>query len=891
VEQNATLQSEKTQPHSADVVGRSATRGLDVVFDPALDGGTWPRLGHQGATCGEAWLGPLGLLARFELELGVRVGSAPPLDRELELARMLEGRAGPWQRSFDADPIATAKRMLGDRDLLALWGWRGEPASERLAALWVATLGTCPGVPDRLRAVIDHLARRKVDIGAIRVMEPIAAQPPLWRQFFAALERFGVHVTESSVTDVLAAGDLAAVRTPGCTPTGDGSVQLVRPHGVLAAAEEVAATLASSGDLQGVVIVGPDAILDNALVRHGLPRVGAEVEAAGSSALVRLCIEAAFQPMDAADLHALLCADPGPVPRTIARRLTSALGRLPGRGSSPWREALAAGLDAIANPDEGDNNEDIARAGEARRRAVEARLAALLDPITERTAPLSIHALTSRLGVLVDWARGRVGSEPRLRDVIALGERLVAAVNLYGADPIERTVLRRLCAEVEAPLVGGARAEVGLASVAQPGAVIGPARTIVWWGFTRDRAPVVPRVRLSANERAALMSAGVTPPDAGIMIAHEARRWRRPLQLASQAIVFVSPCTDETGESAHLHPLWDELIGGMADPSLATRLHVTQIALPDGDSRVIARRERAEMRPLPIPMTAASARRSIALQQVESASSIEQLIGCSLAYALRYTGRLWPGMSVGAADTTPVLYGQLAHVVMADVFAHGALDPDAAATRAAAVFDAELPRLAETMMLPDHHGARAMVRQAVVSSARAVAEIVAQTGGTIRGVELLIEGAIGVARVQGRADLVLADPDQVIDFKWGQSTSRDKLKAGAAIQLAIYAELVRTGVALPGAAYLILRNQRLLAARGAALTDASVPTTHSTEDMLGATRDALAARASELAAGQLVAPSAVEDAPASRLSNGALRVAPACGYCDLGSICGRRGRA
>ena len=52
-------------------VGREGD-GLRVVFDPALDGGAWPGpLVDREAASGEAWLGPLGTIARLETELGL----------------------------------------------------------------------------------------------------------------------------------------------------------------------------------------------------------------------------------------------------------------------------------------------------------------------------------------------------------------------------------------------------------------------------------------------------------------------------------------------------------------------------------------------------------------------------------------------------------------------------------------------------------------------------------------------------------------------------------------------------------------------------------------------------------------------------------------------------
>ena len=854
--------------------------GLEVVFGWGIDEGGWPGAGagEGGAPAGQAWLGPLGLLQRLELELGIGGARATPLERAIELARALAAADGFWSRSLEVDRLGTAGRLLADRDALRLGGWRGEPAGERLAALWSATRAAAPGVPDRLDRICAALARRRTDLGILRIVEPLAAAPLLWRQVFEALGRAGTRIEPLPLPRVAAPGDLGASRTAAFTPAGDGSLQLVRPQGVLAAAEEVAACLAACPDLRELVVIGADAVLDAALARHGLPRTGARVPAPGTAALVRLCVEAAFQPMDAADLHALLCADPGPVPRPVARRLAAVLARFPGRGSAAWRDALAGGLGAIH---------------EEARGAVARRLAALLDPIAERTAELPLGRLAERMRALADWARGQLALAPGLAGAVAAAERLVALACL-GGGPLDLAALRRLCDEIEAPDARGPAAELGLAAIAGPGALLGSPRAVVWWGFTRERAPRPPRLRLSRDERAALAAAGVTAPDAGAWMAHEAERWRRPIALASEAVVLVCPRTDESGGPAYPHPLWDELIAAMPEPALGARLAAPQMRLPipgTSGAWTEARRVRVALRPRPVPVERARAARALGLRELDSASSIEDLLGCSLAYVLRYTGDLGVGLSRPAARPGPLLCGDLVHHVLARVFAGGALDPDAAAARAAAIADAELPRLAETFLLPDHQAERVAARRAILEAARVVAACIAQAGAAIRGVEVELEGTLGPARLRGRLDLLLSEPDHVIDFKWGGAGHRERLRAGAAVQLALYAHLARTGPVLPGVAYLLARARRLVAARGTSLPGASEPTRYSALEMLRATEAALERRLRELAGGELAAPGAAEDAPASRLADGVLRVAPACARCELDGLCGRSGRA
>src|SRR5690606_6795870 len=85
----------------------SMAGGLEVVFDWAIDEGGWPGpgagAGARGAPAGEVWLGPLGLLDRLELELGLGRRHAEPLERAVELASALASEDGFWSRSLEVD--------------------------------------------------------------------------------------------------------------------------------------------------------------------------------------------------------------------------------------------------------------------------------------------------------------------------------------------------------------------------------------------------------------------------------------------------------------------------------------------------------------------------------------------------------------------------------------------------------------------------------------------------------------------------------------------------------------------------------------------------------------------------------------------------------------------
>jgi RecB family exonuclease len=714
--------------------------------------------------------------------------------------------------------------------------------------------------------VLATLDRRAVPIGMIRHFEPIDGLAPLWRRVFGRLATNGVRITETPLSAVRSGGDLWDVRSGRPAATGDGTIQLVRPQGPLEAADDVAAALAVTSSLDGIVIVTPDSTLDRALIRHGLPGVGADVPPPASAVLVRLCIECAFDPADPAVLHALLVADPGPVPRGLAAGLAWALAKFPARGTSQWRTALAKGLAGFAD----DARTDIAD-----------RVSSLLDAIAPRDGTLAQTHIVERLHRLAAWARGRCDDEPSLREVAAQANQFVELVRRRGKEQLHRRELLRLCDEVDRVVVAGTPAQVGLNTASAPGAVLAPARTVIWWGFTRDRVRRRRGPRLSCEERAALCAAGVVLPDTSIEMMGEARMWRRPLDLATEALVLVCPYADAVGDRSHPHPLWDEIVAS-SSPELVHRLRRSRVALHDHGAFVEGRRERAVLRAVPTAANAARTGRVLTIEDTETVSDIELLVGCSLAYVLRRTGRLRRRLPDPPLEPSPLLFGNIAHHILARAFAH-----DTSWTSVEEIANAEVLHLSEALRLPDHHAERVMLVRAIIASARLLEHVIAISRAKVRGVELPLAGIIaGSLTVEGRADLVLDEPPVVVDLKWGASIYREQLRAGTAIQLAIYAALagVSTG------AYLALRDQRLMSTPGCGLRNASEPGAYSIDEISRAATAAVGARMHELRMGQLLAPGALVDVTRSRIDAGRIDLAPPCDHCELDGMCGRRGR-
>jgi hypothetical protein len=835
---------------------------VKVIFDAALDGPGWPGpLGKAGFAFGEAWLGPLGILDLLETRLGLGGRFEEPLQRACRLAAGIRDLSGFWQPSFTVDPLGTSRRLLRDRDELRLWGWTGQPVSQRLGELAAATADASPGIPDRLTAVAQTLAVRSPGIESLVSYTNISSLAPLWRALFQGLRRAGVAVEERP-------------QTRGFAPQEDRRRCLLRRHGALDVADEVAASLAAWDTLDGVVLIGADSVLDSALARNGLPRVGAHAGSPASSRLLSLVLEAAFHPMEMGDLHALLVASPGPVPRAVAAKLMTAIRQLPGRQTAAWQEALAAGL---------------AHIDEERREDVEKRLADLLSPVCGRAEKLSVQALGGRMKVLDTWARARVAFDPSLLELSGRIRSLLQAIDLWQVSELSWDQLRRLCDNLGEPAWTWQPAQAGLAHVARPGAILAPARAIVWWNFSRDAVPRPERVLLTRAEREGLCAVGAEPPDPALAMAIETEGWRRPFLQAEQALILACPLIAPNGEPNHPHPLWDDVTAW--DNATAPRADLHDARLLERDS--IAQLAPARLllaAPLRLvePAPVVTLRSPVVLRDVESPSSLEELLGCPLSWALHYRARLRPGLAEGPPPPGPLLFGILAHWILGQALAQAHASPEAAALLAGTLFDRQCDDHCEDLALPRHQAARATVRLAIVQSARRLLRLAQKHRASGMRTETTGQVMVAGLTVEGRMDLVWDDPAVLLDLKWGKSTYVEKLLTGTAIQLANYAAMREAEGQPVETAYFVLQSQELLAEPGGRFTaDGRTLGDHRAPAVWLAATAALERRRDAMAGGRLDAPGATGDLVRSALLPAGLEVAPPCKHCDYPGLCGR----
>lgn len=525
---------------------------------------------------GDAVWGPVELLRDLEIRLGLATDEEPDALRVAKWAERMDQVAPAgrfYTRSFEVDPLGTARAILGLRDLLIGAGWRGDQVPDggpRLDGIReLESLGAkAPlpnGVADRVAAVARSVATsRAVHYSELRLAESRELWTSTWQAVFTGLERTGTRVTRDSVALPGAPRDSdlgqvqAALTTHGAvTPTelrGDGTFVRLIAETSWEAARATAAVLAGLPAERSVVIRELDeSALDNGLSVQGLRTQGWRSQSPWRAALqvLPLALELAFEPKDPYRVLELLTLPVGPFQGAVGHALARALADSPGIGSPEW-ERTKADLATRA-----EHSETVERISEW-----------LEHPGAESLAGASKVDLVGVVARVRAWVLLRIKTAPDDATLLSAARQAGALVAALESDPRTSFSLVEVRRVAESILASGTtvRLEEERAGrvdhVASPSALTVPREVVVWWSFVDDESGHRP-LPWRRKELLALEAAGLRCPDPRARLAERAHGWRRAIFAATQRLILVTP-RSAAGTTLASHPLWDEIVARTA---------------------------------------------------------------------------------------------------------------------------------------------------------------------------------------------------------------------------------------------------------------------------------------------------------------------------------------
>lgn len=797
--------------------------------------GDGPR-NPQKSAAGEVVVGPAGLLGLLEQHWGLQrreASQAVRIGQYVEcLASSIAGNQF-YAKSFEADPWETARTLLSWRDELVLAGWHGQPllAGSRIAVLAEveghARERLSSGFSDRLRELILAVRERPAStdwLASVELLELRQDYEPWWQALFLALEQRGVSVMDGTTSAARADGDLGqaqALLTGSSRVTDyrrDGSLTLLWADGEGELAEVLASWL-NAGANDDVVLVAESRseLLDRTVKAAGIPGLGV-MEPSPNRTLFQVLPSAweTFWAPPSINAYLQWLALPlSPIPAPLRHRLADALTDTPGIGGKAWVEVLNEARESqIERVVEHYPSTEHAKRMAQWDDLVDFWFAhkhfdpqagipkTLLSSIVFRTHHWLIRLASQNTAPIIQQAAAAAG---------VMGEVIAAT----SAKDIPQALLNRMWDSV----IGiGARRWDSPEDVApwrlisHPGAVFGPAPTIVWWRF-EEAAPTRSPSPWTAAERGAIEHAGMILDRPDARLRREALGWMKPI-VSAQARVLLLACRETGGSASFVHPLWDALSAGGSRP-------LQQDARPlfqQGWLNLAGRRvtlEPMQARRLPPPQRRwPLAPGLIPRRPVESATSLEMLFSCSLRWVLEYGLKARP-MDVLRLPPANRMVGVLVHAIVSDMLdekAHWA--PKETADAALERFDRFVPEMAAPLLEPHQRMVYLETRREIGRAVEMLFEQLTEHHVEVIGTERKKSREWRASqRIEGTLDLELANAQGspvVWDLKWSKSRRfATAVQDRNAVQLAVYAWLMDEGVKTQSA-YVLLRNGQVI---------------------------------------------------------------------------------
>lgn len=811
---------------------------MRITVGLSLDGPHHPPLlADRTAALGEAHVGPQGFLSLLETRLGLQGPPVPEAIRVAQYAaRLAAANDGTrfFSDSFVVDRIGVARTLLRWRDELVAGGWTAAsrvgvvPRLSDLALVESQVTPLAPASADRLQGVLATLALRGAPgLASIRLLEAPEEWPSPWPAVFESLAKRGVIIERASPPDIHARGDLATLlaflKGGAARPAaGDGSLVIVQAQSDLEAAEVVATWLATSA--RDAVVIDPG--LDNSLLRslgsrgHPVQQSAPASSAGPALQVLGLALALRWSPFDPLAALQLVTLPGGPIPRWIGKELAATLQAAPGHGGKPWADALEAIAAASRRYAAAEGNDESAEVSRNRRLIDQWLGQERFDPREGMPSAVAINVCRS-VSLWARTAQRRAPDDNVLNAAAAVAADLASALEHLGQARVSRLLLEACLADVS-----GAGAARGLPSqtghhplLREPGALVGPVSTLVWWNFIDEAARGCAASPWRHEERAALRNAGVQLDD---VLGRHVRRVHSALGALTwvrDRLAFVIPGR-RCGNTVSPHPLMGIVTAAFQGDIAPLCAEVRDWV--DGTAPLPL----ANLDPVDIGFRTLPASRrwwsfpagALPPRDRESFTSLDALIHHPFVWVLRYHARISRGFLEELPDGN-LLLGSLSHRLFEELLVDEELVQRSKLDRIAGWITSRTQSLLEQEGSPLLRPGREPDRQRLVTCTTKAAQVlVAEIRNgrwKVTGTEVERAGAFAGLPLAGTLDILLRTDDgraAVVDIKWGgRRYKAEEIRTLASLQLALYGHLVRqeTG-AWPHLAYLIVEDGEIL---------------------------------------------------------------------------------
>ena len=823
---------------------------MQITFGMFLDGAEWSS---KKASLGEIKMGPLGFLSWLESHTGLDGVSTPVPERINEYMQKIRRVNPEWcKASFENDSWSTAKQMLAWRDELFENGWDGKSGtSERLMALSALEADSgplSPGIPDRIKRVLTELQNYHfADVLVLK--DSFDLLPFLWRAIIDQLRLSGMIVCEPD-------------NSKECTP----EKFLIEGANEFVLSTECARFL-SAGDNKRTAVIceGNSSVLDGALQRNGIGRLNFAEKSRWRESLqiLPLWLDTLWKPFNPQRFLELLLLPFTPIPNILAKELTKALQKEPGRGGEAWNEAWESAKKVFVKDGKIDpqDPEFLALADvwamlekncfcagkETPAESISSHCDFLIKRLVDRNRNIEQHR---ELALVIAHAK-------TLKKIMA--ERHVVK---------QMELARILDSIISTGTTGNQEKQerTDFAVFTNPGMIDQDFDTILWWDFidngttnatiwTANEIAVMPGYNRSAVRKLESLS------------------WHNALNHAKENIVFFVPRM-MNGEEAFSHPFKDEL-----------RIEKKNIFIPEeltdstGKWNLAGRSITLEAQPLFEPeIKARIEANAIRPTRRLSYSQMKTLISCPLQWFLQdYIGLKMP--PVMKVPTDSKMLGDLAHKVIEKIYeGKEFLTVEEAVRDAKVQFYKLVPQMAAELDLDGRKIERDRVWDMLENAVRELVKAINSKKLLVKGNEKELYGSFDGLVFYGKTDIYLEDEDRnkyVIDLKWSLSSKhyKDLINNDKALQLATYSWLLDSNNLNVRCAYFLFPRKKFIPDTG-----------KNWIALWSSAENAWKQRFDEIHSGEIA--HGIKDEKDINNSSSPLPLTGDCKFCDYAALCG-----
>lgn len=757
-----------------------------------------------------------------------------------------------YQRSFQADQLATATALLQMRDTLHLANWQFSPKGtnipERLVVLAKVesffkastSLQLSPGYADRFLLVLAALERKTLPINQLFVNEPFSLLPKHFKRLFDLLTQKGVQVQQMPDPTLHADSDLGVFQQ--ClqgtkasqgkqTLKKDGSLLILKTKRETDAANFLARFFRKNPDFRPLCLIPEkNRALDNALIQEGLPSLGilSASLARPSLQILKLVSTFLWKPIDPYKILEFVSLSIKPLEEELGRRIAMQIASTPGLKGEGWSRMIAIYFEELQARAANDSNIDVALIRDQYQFWFERKK---LYSLQERVPNTEVIDIFHRLKKWASKAFEDSGSKNT--SFLVLSEQAKRIIDLVEALPEKENDLSHL--ELErivrtiyepSPVLFKAR-EVGhLPHIHHNSAILGKTRELLWWNFTRNE-PNYFFSRWYQAEINYLAQTGIAlwgPKEDNALLL-----WQRPRPVfySQEKLLLVLPGQVD-GSEVYPHPLHDELEACFGDLSGIS----LDLDHPNDQTTFAHFFILPETVPLPpkqlgVPQPFLQIGKADKMDQNESETftSLDTLFYYPYQWVFRHKTKLRKS-SILSIVSDVTLKGNLAHRFFELLLKKEDVENwDRPQTEAwiNSVAPGLLAREGAVLLMYGREPERVAFINRIKKSAWALLSMIQNNDWKVVDTEKSLQGAFQGTEVRAKADVVLSRGEEfaILDLKWRGARRRENLVRNEAdLQLVMYSRLLEPIDQWAHTAFFIIQDSLMIARNQMAFKEA-----------------------------------------------------------------------